>query len=268
MRALGGCVVGDGGGHHDHVGVAGHGLHGVVHLGRAPDAHHLDACGRVEARRARDEDDARAAARGLGGDRVPHLPARSVADVPHVVDVLVGRPGGDDDEAAEERALLAQQSVGGLDDGVGLGEPALADPAAGEIARAGIDEPHAARRERSMLRRTASCSSMFVFIAGAISTGARVARYSELRKSSAMPLANLPMTLAVAGATSSRAMSDASAMCSMSALAPGAHWSVMTRRRVIASKVTSPTNLRAERVMMATTSWSRFCSSRATSTAL
>ena len=38
-----------------------------------------------------------------------------------------------------------------------------------------------------------------MFIAGAISTGARVARYSELRKSSAMPLANLPMTLAVAG---------------------------------------------------------------------
>ena len=36
-----------------------------------------------------------------------------------------------------------------------------------------------------------------------------------------MPCANLPMTLAVAGATSSRPMSVASAMCSMSALAPG-----------------------------------------------
>ena len=47
---------------------------------------------------------------------------------------------------------------------------------------------------------------MFVFIAGASSTGAFVARYSELRKSSAMPLANLPMTLAVHGATSSSAM--------------------------------------------------------------
>ena len=35
---------------------------------------------------------------------------------------------------------------------------------------------------------------MLVFIAGASSTGARVARYSELRKSSARPLANLPMT--------------------------------------------------------------------------
>ena len=35
-----------------------------------------------------------------------------------------------------------------------------------------------------------------------------------------MPLANLPMMLAVAGATSSSAMSVASAMCSMSAFAP------------------------------------------------
>ena len=42
---------------------------------------------------------------------------------------------------------------------------------------------------------------MFVFIAGATSTGAFVARYSDVRKSSAMPLANLPMMFAVAGAT-------------------------------------------------------------------
>ena len=62
---------------------------------------------------------------------------------------------------------------------------------------------------------------MFVFIAGAIITGARVAVYSDDRKSSARPLANLPMVLAVAGATSSRSMFDAMAMCSMSALAPG-----------------------------------------------
>ena len=46
---------------------------------------------------------------------------------------------------------------------------------------------------------------MLVFIAGAISTGARVARYNALRKSSAMPPANLPMMFAVAGATSSSA---------------------------------------------------------------
>ncbi len=47
---------------------------------------------------------------------------------------------------------------------------------------------------------------MLVFMAGAMSTGARVARYSADRKSSAMPCANLPRMLAVAGATSSRSM--------------------------------------------------------------
>jgi hypothetical protein len=83
-----------------------------------------------------------------------------------------------------------------------------------------------------------------------------------------MPFASLPIVFAVAGATSRRPMSVASAMCSMLALAPRAYWSVITGRRVIASNVTSPTNFRADRVMIATTSWPRFCSPRATSTAL
>ena len=61
-------------------------------------------------------------------------------------------------------------------------------------------------------------ASMFVFIAGATSTGAFVARYNDVRKSSAMPLANLPMTFAVHGATSSSAMPSATEMCSMSRL--------------------------------------------------
>ena len=64
---------------------------------------------------------------------------------------------------------------------------------------------------------------MLLFMAGAMSTGARVARYMDERKSSAMPLASLPITLAVAGATISSAMRDASEMCSMSALTPGAN---------------------------------------------
>ena len=83
---------------------------------------------------------------------------------------------------------------------------------------------------------------MCVFIAGAISTGAFVARYSEVRKSSAIPLANFPMMLAVAGATSRRSMLDASEICSMSEFAPGSNWLVNTRCRVIASNVSSPTN--------------------------
>ena len=115
---------------------------------------------------------------------------------------------------------------------------------------------------------TASWAHMFEFIAGASSTGAVVARYREQRKSSAIPPANLPMMLAVAGATSSRSIDEASAMCSMSALAPGSNWPVITRCRVMASKVSGPTNSVAALVMTTTTSWPAFCRPRATSTAL
>jgi hypothetical protein len=43
---------------------------------------------------------------------------------------------------------------------------------------------------------------------------------------------------------------------------------VITSRRVIASKVSGPTNFSADRVMIATTSWPFFCRPRAISTAL
>ena len=59
------------------------------------------------------------------------------------------------------------------------------------------------------------------------------------------------MTLAVAGATTNSSMSEAKAICSMSALAPRENWSVITRRRVIASNVSGPMNRRADRVMTA-----------------
>ncbi len=83
-----------------------------------------------------------------------------------------------------------------------------------------------------------------------------------------MPLANLPMMFAVAGATSSRSMLDASEMCSISEFAPGSNWLVSTLCRVMASKVSSPTNRFAARVITATTSWPCFWRPRATSTDL
>ena len=103
------------------------------------------------------------------------------------------------------------------------------------------------------LSRTAWCSHITVFMAGAITRGARVARYRALRKSSAIPFANFPMTLAVAGATTRARIWVASAMCSMSAFIPAANCDVMTGRRVMASNVSGPTNLRAFRVSMACT---------------
>ena len=142
-------------------------------------------------------------------------------------------------------------------------QPHARYPAPGSTKRT----PRAASVAR--LACTAGCSSMLVFIAGAISTGARVARYNALRKSSAMPAANLPMMLAVAGATSSRR--DVGRERDVLDVGVGARAttaSVITRRLVIASKVTSPTNRRADRVITAATSWPRFCNPRATSTAL
>ena len=56
---------------------------------------------------------------------------------------------------------------------------------------------------------------MFTFMAGATRTGAVVARYMVVRKSSAMPWANLARMLAVAGATIRASVHCASPMCSM-----------------------------------------------------
>ena len=83
---------------------------------------------------------------------ISHTSARPVADVAHVVDVFVGRPGGDDHQPAEQRAGRRKNPLGGLDDVIRLGEPALADPAAGEIAGAGVDEPYAAVGQRLQVR--------------------------------------------------------------------------------------------------------------------
>ena len=76
------------------------------------------------------------------------------------------------------------------------------------------------------------------------------------------------MMFAVAGATSSSADVGRERDVLDVGVGAGANWVVMTRRRVIASNVTGPTNRRADRVITAATSWPRFCSPRATSTAL
>ena len=57
-------------------------------------------------------------------------------------------PGGDEHELAQQGSRRTQHRVGRFDDVVGLGEPAFADPAAGQIAFARFDEADAARAER------------------------------------------------------------------------------------------------------------------------
>ena len=224
-RRLGRRVVGHGGRHDDDV-------HPIGCAPGRPDASRR-RCGRgpasrtggrLDRGRSGDERHVGAAPRRFGGDREAHAAARSVADVAHRVDVFVGRAGGDEHALAAQRTVAARAPPR---------PPRRSRPAPRAVPCRSSRTPDSPRPARRTARRappacrgcarTASCANIWVFIAGATSTGARVAMYSVDRKSSAMPLANLPMMLAVAGATSSRSIVDASAMCSMSALAPGAN---------------------------------------------
>ncbi len=77
-------------------------------------------------------------------------------------------------------------------------------------------------RSRARLRRVAGWFHIVVFIAGATTTGALHARYVVERKSSATPLANLAMMLAVAGATRKRSTVCEKVMCAMGSGLSGA----------------------------------------------
>ena len=59
----------------------------------------------------------------------------------------------------------------------------------------------------------AGCSYMFTFLAGATTSGARVARQSVVSRSFARPCASRASTWAVAGATSTTSAQSASSMC-------------------------------------------------------
>ena len=101
------------------------------------------------ARRPGDERHVGAAPRRLGGDRESHAPARPVADEAHRIDVFVGRPGGDQDAPAAQRTVAARSMASAAATiSSGSARRPFADPAAGQIALARLDEPHAARGQR------------------------------------------------------------------------------------------------------------------------
>ena len=68
--------------------------------------------GGVDRRRAGHQRHLGAARGGLGRQREPHAAARPVADVAHRVDVLVGRPGGDQHLAAAQRRIGCRADAG------------------------------------------------------------------------------------------------------------------------------------------------------------
>ena len=72
---------------------------------------------------------------------------------------------------------------------------------------------------------TAGCSHMPVFMAGAHSTGARVASSTVLSRSEARPLAVFPRLFAVAGTTATRSAQRASSICSTVGFARHSNWS-------------------------------------------
>jgi hypothetical protein len=133
--------VGDGRGHHDHVGLLGGGGHGRLHLRRALDPHDLGA-GRAGQVGGRDEDDVRAAGHGLVGDGVALLARRPVAQVADGVERLAGAAGGDHDAHAGEGPGGERGLDGGDDHGRG-GEAAGPHVAAGQPAGLGRHHDHA-----------------------------------------------------------------------------------------------------------------------------
>ncbi len=143
-----GHVVGHRGGHDDHVRRISPGEDRLVHLDRAAHADHLAVRRFVQARRAGHQRDLRPAPHRLLGNREAHAAARSVADVAHRIEVLVGRSGRHQHPLSLERGRGPQDRLGAGHDVFGLGQPPFSDPAAREVTLARIHESHAAARER------------------------------------------------------------------------------------------------------------------------
>ncbi len=201
--------VGDGGGEDGDVGRQRR-AHGLQHLARGLDAHHLHA-GRIgQVGRAADERHLGAERCGLGGDRRALLAGGAVGDVAHRIDGLVRRAAGDEHMAAGEGPLarvplpLVGRVRGGGIPTVGIPPPlplphkgegetpagSRSPPAARAPRRGGRGRPRRARpsrrrwarrnarrrpRSRATLRRVAGWSHMRGFMAGATSTGLSVA---------------------------------------------------------------------------------------------
>ena len=109
--------------------------------------------------------------------------------------------------------------------------PQASRPQAGSIT----STPYPRRRAR--LAWVAGFSYMPVFMAGATSLGHRQASTVVVSISSAMPFAILAITLALAGATSTRSARSATATCSISKEKLRSKVSTMQRVPVSASKV-------------------------------
>ena len=138
-------------------------------------------------------------------------------------------------------------------------------------ARRPLSGPTVRTPRASKTRRfccVASAVHMPVFIAGASTMGALVAKSVVVSMSSAMPQASLAIRLAVAGATSITSAFCAREMCLTSQDSVRAKVSTHTGRALRVSKVSGATSLVAFCVMMTSTSAPSFFSLETTSHAL
>ncbi len=120
----------------------------AVHFGGAANANHFADRRRLDRRRARNQRHLRAAASRFASKGKSHPSAGPVAQVAHRVEVFEGRSGGHDDTCAAKGTVRAQDGFGRGDNLVRLRQPSLANPPAGQVALARLDEAHAARRQR------------------------------------------------------------------------------------------------------------------------
>ena len=148
-----GPEVGDGGGHHQNVGVGRVLGHRVAKLGGRTDVHHLDP-GRVGQARgvAGDQRHLGTALGGHPGHRVALLAGTAVADEAHRVDRLAGAARGDQDldarEVVRQRIRTRQQQLGEGGDLLGFGQPAGSGVGAGQPARRGFEHHRATLTQR------------------------------------------------------------------------------------------------------------------------
>ena len=178
-----------------------------MHLACSLNAVRLHACWRRQIGRSRDQNDFCPTLTCRLGNGIAHLARRRIGDKTHRIDRLLSRP------CRHQHRPLAQivrdrWDGEAFDDPchnvLGLNHAPLTDLAAGQDARSAsmTSTPNALRR--AMLLCTIGLVYILVSIAGARITGAIVVSRKVDSRSSAMPLAYLPMMSAVVGATRTR----------------------------------------------------------------
>ena len=127
----------------------GHSLeHSLAHLVGGHDLDEFTVCGRMQGRRAADENDFCAAALRGFGQRVTHFAAGAVAEETNGVKGLARAAGGDENNFSCQVMTAAERIEHRVGNGLRLGHAACADHAAGQIACAWFNNADAALTQR------------------------------------------------------------------------------------------------------------------------